>query len=163
MYLIYAEAQQKMAPGSGLALDAINAVRNRAKATPVSAITDETIQQEYLLELCFEGHRKFDLVRWGILEKTINETRNAVKVLETDTDFFNEDWVTFGSFSLDANDIPIIDTTNPTNTDPRKNSLNSNWRYYEGFDDFEPSKHYILPIPAQELGINTNLKQNQGW
>lgn len=163
MYLIYAEAQQAIAPGSQLAINAINEVRNRAKATPITAVTNKIIQEEYKLELCFEGHRKFDLVRWGILEQTVNETKAAVKALETDTDFYNEDWVTFGSFSLDANDIPTIDTTNPTNTVPRNNSMSTNWEYYQGYNDFDPNKHYILPIPSQELGINTNLKQNQGW
>lgn len=163
MYLIYAEAQNKIAPGSALALNAINTVRNRAKATPVTEVTDKTVQEEYLLELCFEGHRKFDLVRWGILEQTVIETKAAVEALEADPNFFNEDWVTFGSFSLDANDLPIIDTANPTNSEPRRNEMNGNWDYYAGYNDFDPSKNYILPIPAQELGVNKNLQQTQGW
>ncbi|TXD46759.1 RagB/SusD family nutrient uptake outer membrane protein [Polaribacter sp. IC073] len=161
MYLIYAEALVNTDPAK--ALKAVNDVRNRANATPLTAISDEAIQEEYLLELCFEGHRKFDLVRWGILEETVYATRDAVRALEADTSFMNEDWVTFGEYSLDANDIPIIDTTNPTNTVPRRNTMSTNWSYYEGYEDFVPSKNYILPIPAQELGVNTNLKQTTGW
>lgn len=162
MYLIYAEAQNNISPGSTNALNAINAVRNRAHATPIAVVTKDAIQEEYLLELCFEGHRKFDLVRWGILEKKVNETEAAMKSLEADPDFFNEDWVTFGTFELDANDIPII-STNPVNTVPKLNTMSGNFNYYDGYDDFEPSKNYILPIPAQELGVNTNLKQTPGW
>jgi hypothetical protein len=164
MYLIYAEAQLDIeGPGSIKALNAINTVRNRANATPVTDVTKETLYEEYLLELCFEGHRKFDLVRWGILEQTVIDTKAAVENLVADTNFMNEDWVTFGSFSLDANDIPIIDTDNPTNTTPRRNTLSGAWVYFEGYNDFDPASNYILPIPAQELGVNTNLTQTPGW
>lgn len=162
MYLIYAEAQHELKAGSTEALDAINAVRNRANATPITAVTDEAIHNEYLLELCFEGHRKFDLVRWGILAEKVNETEAATRALEADPNFFNEDWVTFGEFSLDANDIPII-SREPVKTEPTKNTMSGNFSYYDGFNDFEPSKNYILPIPSQELGVNTNLEQTQGW
>ena len=163
MYLIYAEAQNAISPGSTQALDAINMVRDRANATLVDEVNDEVIYNEYLLELAFEGHRKFDLVRWGILERTVRRTEAAVRALEADPNFYNEDWVTFGSFSLDANNIPVIDTENPTNMTPRLNTLNGNWDYYEGYESFDISRNYILPIPAQELGVNTNIKQNIGW
>ncbi len=162
MYLIYAEAQNNLAPGSGDALDAINEVRGRAKATPITAVTKESIQEEYLLELCFEGHRKYDLVRWGILEQKINESKSRMRSLESNTNFLNEDWTTYGAFSLDANDIPVISLV-PVNTTPKRNTMSGNFNYYDGFDDFEPSKNYILPIPEQELGVNTNIKQNIGW
>ncbi len=162
MYLIYAEAQNKLSPGSSEALDAVNAVRDRARATPIDNISDAAIQEERLLELCFEGHRKYDLLRWGILEQKINETRSIMKSLEADATFFNEDWVTLGTFSLDANDIPVI-SLDPVNTTPKKNTMSANFNYYDGYDDFESSKNYILPIPEQELGVNTNIKQNIGW
>lgn len=162
MYLIYAEAQHKLAPGSAVALKAINDVRNRAHATPITVMTDEAIQEERLLELCFEGHRKYDLVRWGILAQKISETKSRVQSLQSNSSFNNEDWTTFGTFDLDANDIPVI-TRVPVNTAPRRNTMSGNFEYYEGYNDFEPSKNYILPIPAQELGVNTNLKQTKGW
>ena len=28
---------------------------------------------------------------------------------------------------------------------------------------FDPSKHYINPIPQSEIDLNPLLKQNQGW
>ena len=114
------------------------------------------------MELCFEGHRKYDLVRWGILAQKVSETKSRMQALAADTNFMNEDWVTFGTFSLDANDNQVISLV-PVNTDPKRNTMSGSFNYYDGFNDFEPSKNYILPIPEQELGVNTNLKQNIGW
>jgi len=76
------------------ALDYVNQVRNRAKNTtyvptvpginptnyqiePYPAFPDQdfarkAVRFERRLELGMEGHRYFDLVRWGILETTIN-------------------------------------------------------------------------------------------
>ena len=162
MYLIYAEAQNKLTPGSTEALNAVNKVRNRAHATSLVAITDELIQEERLLELCFEGHRKFDLVRWDILAEKVNETKATMLALAADPTFMNKDWVTFGTFELGPNDIPII-TMVPVNTTPRRNDMNASFNFYDGYNDFEPGKNYILPIPEQELGVNLNLKQTTGW
>lgn len=162
MYLIYAEAVNKITPGSSLALDAVNSVRNRAHATPLTAITDADIQEERLLELCFEGHRKYDLVRWGLLAQKVNQTRTQMKTLEADPNFVNEDWTTFGTFSLGLNDIPVFGNV-PVNTSPRNNVMNASFDFYDGYNDFDPNKHYVLPIPEQELGVNTKLKQTTGW
>lgn len=162
MYLIYAEAVNKLAPGSALALDAVNSVRNRAKATPLTSLTDNDIINERLLELCFEGHRKYDLLRWGILTQKVNQTRTQMKSLEASTTFVNQDWTTFGTFSLGANDIPVFGNV-PINTTPRNNVMNASFDYYDGYNDYDESKHYILPIPDQEIGVNTNLKQTRGW
>lgn len=76
------------------ALDYINQVRNRAKASPVLDATGapaanyviepyasfsgqgearEALRMERMLELSGEGHRKYDLVRWGIASDVLNE------------------------------------------------------------------------------------------
>ncbi|WP_034040932.1 RagB/SusD family nutrient uptake outer membrane protein [Wocania ichthyoenteri] len=162
MYLIYAEAVNKITPGSTDALNAVNSVRNRAKATPLTVISDGAIQEERLLELCFEGQRKYDLVRWGLLEQKVNETKTTMENLAADPTFTNEDWTTFGTFELDSNDIPVFGDV-PVNSTPRVNTMNPSFDYFDGYNDFNPSKHYILPIPEQELGVNTNLKQTTGW
>ncbi|ALJ04471.1 hypothetical protein APS56_04650 [Pseudalgibacter alginicilyticus] len=162
MYLIYAEAENKLTPGSVLALNAVNSVRNRANATPITVVNDVVIQEERLLELCFEGQRKYDLVRWGILEQKVNETKSMMETLAADPTFFNEDWTTLGTFELGPNNIPVFGDV-PINTSPRLNVMNASFNYYDGYNDFDLSKHYILPIPEQELGVNTNLKQTIGW
>jgi len=160
--LMYAEAVNKVTPGSSLALDAVNRVRNRANATPLTSITDELIQEERLLELCFEGQRKFDLVRWGILEEKVNETKSIMETLGADTAFVNEDWTSYGEPNLGNDGIPESGDE-PAIRDVKFNFFNGSFNYFDGYNDFDASKHYILPIPEQELGVNTNLTQTIGW
>ena len=160
--LMYAEAENKLTPGSALALNAVNRVRNRAKATPLNTITEEAIQEERLLELCFEGHRKYDLVRWGILEQKVNETKTIMEALAGNPNFINDDWTSYGEPNLGPDGIPESGDE-PAVRNIRKNSLHSSFNYYDGYNDFDANKHYILPIPEQELGVNTNLRQTTGW
>ena len=73
MYLIAAESSNEIAyVPDGEAFDFLNAVRTRAglDAFTSSELPDQeafrlAIEQERRLELCFEGHRYFDLVRTG--------------------------------------------------------------------------------------------------
>lgn len=61
-YLIAAEATLR---GGGDPLPYINAIRNRAKATPLSNVTLQDILDENARELAFEGERWFTLKRFG--------------------------------------------------------------------------------------------------
>lgn len=160
--LMYAEAENKIAPGSNLALDAVNAVRERAHATPITDISDSAIHEERLLELAFEGQRKYDLVRWGILEQKVMQTKATMEALEADPEFVNDDWTSLGEPNLGPDGIPESGDE-PDNREIRVNVMNPSFDFYDGYNDFDPSKHYILPIPEQELGVNTNLKQTTGW
>jgi len=64
MYLTRAEAD--FLNGSGDPLADLNAVRTRAGLDPLSEITSiDDILDERKIELCFEGHRWFDLTRTG--------------------------------------------------------------------------------------------------
>ncbi|MDR6458173.1 hypothetical protein J2786_001266 [Chryseobacterium vietnamense] len=91
--LMFAEADNQLhsAP-SQEAIDAVMAVRQRAYAgNPGQVGTIPTsknqffqyIVQERLLEFGGEGLRKYDLIRWNLLETKINETRQKL------TDFMN--------------------------------------------------------------------------
>ncbi|MDW9379106.1 RagB/SusD family nutrient uptake outer membrane protein [Chryseobacterium sp. JV558] len=91
--LMFAEADNQLhsAP-SQEAIDAVMAVRQRAYAgNPDQVGTIPTsknqffqyIVQERLLEFGGEGLRKYDLIRWNLLETKINETRQKL------TDFMN--------------------------------------------------------------------------
>lgn len=101
--LMAAEAAvEKPSPDLGLALDYVNRVRNRAKnmtyvaargagdeiipdtpaanyvIEPYASFADvnsarDAVRFERRLELAMEGHRLFDLRRWGIAEQTMNE------------------------------------------------------------------------------------------
>lgn len=63
MYLIRAEAD--FLRGAGSPLDDLNAVHERAGLSPLTEVSLEAILDERKVELAFEGHRWFDLVRTG--------------------------------------------------------------------------------------------------
>ncbi|MFT4154545.1 RagB/SusD family nutrient uptake outer membrane protein [Parafilimonas sp.] len=72
IYLNYAEAEANLG-NTTEALEYVNLIRQRAGMPDITAsgTTDliEKIQQERRIELCFEGHRFFDLRRWGIADE----------------------------------------------------------------------------------------------
>lgn len=78
-YLMAAEAENNMNGPDG-AYAYVNAVRARAfePDKPWSGMSQEefnlTMRDERKYELCTEGHRKMDLVRWGILVETVKAT-----------------------------------------------------------------------------------------
>lgn len=67
--LMLAEAANELGHTS-IAEDAINEVRERAGLPDLSGLSKDdfrtALQKERGVELCGEGHRRFDLVRWGI-------------------------------------------------------------------------------------------------
>jgi hypothetical protein len=75
MYLIRAEARVELNNFTGAVQD-INTIRERANALPVAdtqdkAILIETILAERRLELAFESHRWFDLIRRGQAQEVL--------------------------------------------------------------------------------------------
>lgn len=73
--LLYAEALVESGGDMGLAADLIDEVRDRSCPDCDDADGDllEEIQKERRVEFAFEGHRLFDLVRWGIAEDVFAE------------------------------------------------------------------------------------------
>lgn len=142
--LMYAEAENELNPGSSLALAAVNKVRNRAKATPFTTINKAKIQEERRLELCFEGLRRYDLVRWGILQQKIDETVAAMHAADGSE---NTDWLIYG-------------TGSPAT---RINSLSGLDYYFDAYNNYDDTKHRLLPIPEQEIGANDLVTQNPNW
>ena len=68
MYLIYAEANFRLnADADGTGLGYVNALRQRAGLTDLSALTLADIMRERRLELACEGDRLFQLKRQGVL------------------------------------------------------------------------------------------------
>ena len=76
--LMAAEAENELNGPTAKASDYLNQIRNRAKASPVIGIGQKDefrkiIQDERFMELCFEGQRRTDLIRWGILVQTLRD------------------------------------------------------------------------------------------
>lgn len=80
--LLFAEALNESGGSLVDAVDAVNAVRRRGFGDMSHDLSyglsredlREAIRKERAYELCFEGHRKQDLIRWGIYYDTIIAT-----------------------------------------------------------------------------------------
>jgi hypothetical protein len=82
--LMAAEAEMELGNLSN-AMTYLNQVRTRAQASLVTAVVAPNqsalrtiIRDERARELCFEGLRKFDLVRWGLFNTAMSNCRNAI-------------------------------------------------------------------------------------
>lgn len=74
LYLNYAEALNESNPGHSDILKYLNATRNRGGLVSLpnglsQEIIREEIRKERRIELCFEGHRFFDVRRWKVADK----------------------------------------------------------------------------------------------
>ncbi|HVI44812.1 MAG TPA: RagB/SusD family nutrient uptake outer membrane protein, partial [Chitinophaga sp.] len=81
--LMAAEAENEINGPSAIAYQYLNEVRARAKASLITGISDRDafrsiIQDERYRELCFEGFRRNDLIRWGILVPTMKALANSI-------------------------------------------------------------------------------------
>ena len=54
-------------------LQAVNKVRNRANFANLQNVTMDDVKHERVLELALEGHRFYDLLRWGELSKRFSD------------------------------------------------------------------------------------------
>lgn len=84
IYLNYAEAEAELG-NTNEALTYLNKIRERAGMPDVVASGGDLIakiQHERRIELCFEGHRYFDLRRWGMAP---TGSQNALGIIITPT------------------------------------------------------------------------------
>lgn len=131
-------AEAHLQSGGGRALEYINEVRERAQLDPLGSVTMDDIKTEKRLELCLEGCRFQDLVRWGDAESVLAEQGKEIPEM--------------GYFATGQNDSqgnPIYE-------------FGQNWPYSNTTYGFKP-KHKLLPIPLKEISVNSNMKQNEGW
>ncbi len=70
--LMYAEACLESGVDMDKGAEALNRVRARVGLSPV-ALTRESLRHERRVELAMEGHRWFDLCRWGIAAETMTD------------------------------------------------------------------------------------------
>lgn len=86
--LLAAEANLESNPGKSL--EYVNKIRTRAHLTPLSNVTLSDIKNEKRFELCFEGTRYMDLVRWNDAATVLANQGKSVYGLKTDGTAFEE-------------------------------------------------------------------------
>lgn len=97
--LMLAEAENEVNGPTDIAYDAINQVRRRAYGLPLDApslVADlpagfakeqlkQAIMDERARELCFEGLRKADLIRWGVFTSVMNAMATEINASNAST------------------------------------------------------------------------------
>lgn len=121
------------AGASDAALNDLNMVRERAGLDPYTGSLSHDdffneLVNERMRELCFEGLRKQDLIRWNLLEEKLMQTNQAIQ------------------------NHPLYDSNNQYHQ-----------TYMSPGNNFDRTKHLLLPYPLQETLINQSLEQRTGW
>lgn len=118
--LMYAEAVLSGgAQGQITPTQAVNKVRNRANFDDLSLVTMDDIKHERVLELALEGHRFYDLLRWGELSKrfaTLTAEDSSFKKFISATDYKGftvnkHEWLPIPINEMNSN--PYITKNNP--------------------------------------------------
>ncbi|MBJ7880122.1 RagB/SusD family nutrient uptake outer membrane protein [Gelidibacter salicanalis] len=110
---------------------------------PMVSPTSETIMThlqrvERPLELCFEGHRWKDLVRWGIVDKVFSELREDEIWRENNLDLLQ----------LNNNGIAPLFIRERVRPD-----------FFLAAQNYTSSQHDYLPIPSSEVQTNNQLNK----
>lgn len=145
--LIFAEAENELNGPSAPVAEAVNRIRRRAALPdlPGGLTQDEMrdrIRQERRIELVFENHRWFDLIRWGEASTVLNATYHGMRI--------------------DRNGVPTTADGGPEHVfDPAQLTFT----VFEdpAFSNVFPDSYMLLPIPQGEVEANTNLGQNPGY
>ncbi|OHX66197.1 RagB/SusD family nutrient uptake outer membrane protein [Flammeovirga pacifica] len=138
VYLMAAELMVDTDPA--MATQYVNVVRRRAGLADISLVSLADIQQERRVELAFEGHRYFDVLRRGLdAAKTELDVTNYTLTPPTDTDaqYINDQGQNL---------------TGDIAADPTVFEIN-----------FDKAKRGFLPIPQVEIDLHPLLKQNAGY
>ncbi len=187
MLMTYIEAKNEMGTCTQDDLDkTINLLRERAYSnTDISyprvvvasqADLRKIIRMERRSEFAFEGIRYRDLLRWRIAEKTHNKSMyylprawsgsaswngltGSESNLELASDFLTllKNWDE-GNFPIGG--IPPIDEDGLPDLSAMEAAGYITTFYKMSFD---PKKNYLWPIPADDILINSNLVQNEGY
>ncbi|HEX6430558.1 MAG TPA: RagB/SusD family nutrient uptake outer membrane protein [Niastella sp.] len=87
--LMLAEAENEVTGATPLAHEALNLVRKRAGLLDTIIASQDgfrdEIRNERARELCFEGLRKPDLIRWGIFVETMHDAADEIKARQPTT------------------------------------------------------------------------------
>ncbi len=179
--LMFAEAENEL--NNGPTADAITQfekVRLRAFAGNAALIGTtpgdytgffEAIKKERMLELCGEGVRKFDLIRWNLLSENLNEVKqqladlavgnppydNIPTVMYYQPEQSNMNWVN----SL-YSPTPGVAPVGATAVDWRNSAIQTTLIDVIAYA-FTPGKNELLPFHTTSIEANTKLIQNFGY
>src|SRR5690606_25414480 len=133
VYLIRAEANYRL-NNEGLALNDINAVRDRVDLPPLGDLSGtaifDAIRQERKVELSYEGHLYWDMRRWKLAHIDYNNYRvHGIRITKDSSP---------SGFLFEYVDSDL------------QNRL------------FLP-KTYVLPIPQSEFANNSAIEQYDEW
>ena len=147
--LNYAEAKERLGQLTQADLDkSINLLRDRVGMVhmdlgnlPAGSDIRAEIQRERRVELFFEGHRYFDIIRW-----------KQGHLLGEDLLGVNKRWLDQSRLSVNLAGLTW------------KTKNGQQYLLIEEGRTFKPEKHYLLPIPFKQIMLNPNLgPQNPGW
>lgn len=160
--LNYAETANETGQ-QAIAIDMLRQIRSRAGIEPgadgnygIDTSSREAIREAILaernIELCFEGHRFWDLRRLRMLDRLDGKTKHAIE-----------------SIAINANgsDMSIAEARDKAN----KNELTEeDFRYiihqipFTGVKESSvPDTYYFFPIAQESIDRNSNLEQNKDW
>lgn len=185
--MTYIEAKNELGQCTQEDLDkTINAVRERAyRGTGITyprvevasqAALRKVIRMERRSEFAMEGHRYRDLLRWRIAEKSHNKSMYYLPrawsgsaswngltgsesnlTLPDDFKALLKNWDE-GNFPIGG--VPAIDENGLPDLSPMEKAGYITTFFKMSFD---PNKHYLWPIPANDMLVNENLTQNPGY
>lgn len=205
--LMFAEAENEINGPTPAAYNAVNMVRRRGFGKPINtpdvtvdippgfskADFFKVIVRERSLELGGEGVRKYDLLRWNLLQTALNETKTNLAKLATATATVN---VTVNDLVYTyqarppayATNLPIfvyLKTGNqaddfsifanslyrPAPTSTPAGTIRLNWLHTQinttalsrFATGFTPGRSELFPIPQGARDANFNLSQNPGY
>jgi len=151
-------------------------VDNYLKTVYFPNITDPVIleiRRERGIELCMEGFRFADILRWKRGE-LMNQEWNGfyVPTLVTPMDL-NEDGILDVSFYQGSKPSPAVSgvtyvdvsatVSGKANSQLLKNGTSGELTWMNNISRKWEDKMYFYPIPQTDLLANPNLKQNPGW
>ncbi|GAA3571358.1 RagB/SusD family nutrient uptake outer membrane protein [Snuella lapsa] len=145
--LIYAEAANEAEGPIAKVYNALNQIRQRAGMPNIpSGLTKEQmrdrIRHERKIELVFENHRYWDLLRWGIAKDVLDGfVPHGIKIERTagapskadEPQLFDPQYLTYSVFEV------------------------------KGRTQTFPESNFKLPIPQSEIDKNPSLNQNPGY
>ncbi len=185
VYLMFAEAENELNNGpSAEAMSALRAIRERAFKGNLDKMpgipTDyqgffNAIVDERAWELGGESIRKYDLIRWNLLDTKIKEMRNELtKMYNGEPPYENLPreivWKNEGDkivylnldYVMDSVQIAQRDTIEWPNVTPWADNLSEEY-ILDIAAYFTPNHSEVLPIHQSVVDTNTKLKNDYGY